>query len=114
MPTCNLYYFNTYLLPRLSLIVVVGYFGLACNTQNTTKQSLPIANGIQISASAININRASAEELEKLPNIGKHRAQKIVEHREKFGRFRTPEQLLLVRGISDELFREVRAFIKVE
>lgn len=62
----------------------------------------------------ININTASAEELEKLPGIGKGFAQRIVEHREKYGPFRRPEHLIMVRGLSDKRFRALRDLIAVE
>jgi len=62
----------------------------------------------------ININTASAEELEKLPGIGRGFAQRIVEHREKYGSFRRPEHLIMVRGISDKRFRALRELIAVE
>jgi competence ComEA-like helix-hairpin-helix protein len=62
----------------------------------------------------ININTASAQELEKLPRIGRGFAQRIVEHREKWGAFRRPEHLLMVRGISDKRFRALRDLITVE
>jgi competence protein ComEA len=67
-----------------------------------------------IFASAININTAPAEELSKLPHIGEKTAQEIVLHRQKFGYFRKPEHLMLVRGISDARFREIRNFIKTK
>ena len=62
----------------------------------------------------ININTASAEELEKLPGIGRGFAQRIVEHREKWGAFRRPEHLIMVRGLSDKRFRALRELITVE
>ena len=62
----------------------------------------------------VNINTASTQELQKLPGIGKVMAERIVAHREQFGRFRRAEHLLLVRGISDRKFREMRASIVVE
>jgi competence ComEA-like helix-hairpin-helix protein len=62
----------------------------------------------------ININTASARELEKLPGIGKGLAARIVEHREKYGLFRRPEHLIMVRGISDKRFRTLRNLITVE
>jgi len=65
-------------------------------------------------APRININTASARELEKLPGIGKGFAQRIVEHREKYGPFRRPEHLLMVRGLSDKRFRALRDLITVE
>ena len=62
----------------------------------------------------ININTASAEELEKLPGIGRGFAARIVEHREKYGPFRRPEHLIMVRGLSDKRFRALRDLITVE
>jgi competence ComEA-like helix-hairpin-helix protein len=62
----------------------------------------------------ININTASAQELEKLPGIGRGFAQRIVEHREKWGAFRRPEHLILVRGLSDKRFRALRDLITIE
>ena len=61
-----------------------------------------------------NINTASVKELEKLPGIGKGLAERIVEHREKYGPFRRPEHLIMVRGISDKRFRALRDSITVE
>ena len=62
----------------------------------------------------ININTASARELEKLPGIGRGFAQRIVEHREKYGPFRRSEHLIMVRGLSDKRFRELRDLITVD
>src|SRR5215207_9542983 len=47
----------------------------------------------------VSLNQASREELERLPGIGPALAARIVEHRERFGRFRRAEHLLLVRRI---------------
>lgn len=68
----------------------------------------------EISQTAVNINTASTEDLEKLPHIGKDYAKRIIEYREKFGAFRRAEELMLVRGMSDKKFREIRSLIKVE
>jgi competence protein ComEA len=45
------------------------------------------------------INRASAQDLEALPGIGPSLATRIVEEREKAGPFRSPRDLLRVKGI---------------
>lgn len=62
----------------------------------------------------ININSASTKELEKLPGIGKAIAERIIEHRDKYGPFRRAEHLILVRGISDRKFRELRDLITTQ
>ncbi len=96
------------------LLLIIFSFLFACSRQENTKQVFSTENQTQISESAININRASAAELEKLPRIGTKTAQAIVEHREKFGKFRKPEYVMLVQGVSDKRFREVQSLIKVE
>ena len=75
------------------------------------------ANERQSTTSAqtrININTASANELETLPGIGQSLAERIIEHRQKFGPFRRPEHLIIVRGISDKRFRTLRDLITLE
>ena len=75
----------------------------------------PTAEAAAPSESAlININTATREELERLPGVGASLAARIVEHRERFGPFRRTEHLLMVRGISERRFREMRARVKTE
>jgi competence ComEA-like helix-hairpin-helix protein len=66
------------------------------------------------SKTLINLNTASREELERLPGIGEGLAARIVEHRERHGAFRRIEHLIIVRGISERRFAELRAFVTVE
>ncbi len=75
------------------------------------------AHSFQTGAKAtppININKASAEEIERLPGIGRALAARIVSHREQYGSFRRPEHLIMVRGIGDRRFRRLRPLITVE
>ena len=65
-------------------------------------------------APLISINRSSREELEKLPGIGPALAARIVEHRERYGPFRRAEHLMMVRGISERRFRQLRPFVTTE
>ena len=93
-------------------------FTSGCVRREFNPQSLAHANGSpnaqHISIPAININTASASELEQLPGIGKGLAERIIEHREKFGPFRRPEHLIIVRGISDKRFRALQDLITVK
>lgn len=66
------------------------------------------------SASRININAAGARELEKLPGVGKVIAERIIAHRTQYGPFRRAEHLMMVRGISDRKFRDIRGLITAE
>jgi competence ComEA-like helix-hairpin-helix protein len=65
-------------------------------------------------AAQININTSAADELEKLPGIGKAIGERIVAHRQQYGPFRRAEHLMMVRGISDNKFRQLRNLISVE
>ena len=62
----------------------------------------------------ININAAGVSELEQLPGVGKVVAERIVAYREQYGRFRRPQELLMVNGLSDKKFREMQPMIAVE
>jgi competence protein ComEA len=48
-----------------------------------------------------------------LPGIGPGLAMRIIEHRQRYGRFRRAEHLIMVRGLSDERFRVLRPFAVV-
>lgn len=60
----------------------------------------------------ININTASTEELERLPGIGPALASRIIEHRSKHGRFRRPQDIIIVRGMSAKLYRRIAHLIR--
>ncbi len=78
------------------------------------RQAVNITQNTAPGVTQIDINRASRQELERLPGIGAGLAARIVEHRERHGRFRRAEHLVMVRGISERRFEQMRAFIKVE
>jgi len=61
----------------------------------------------------IDINRANAEELDRLPGIGPKTAKAIVEHRTRNGPFSSVDDLLAVRGIGPATLAEIRNWVKV-
>ena len=62
----------------------------------------------------ININTASAEELENLKQIGPNYAARIIEYREKNGPFEKPEDIINVKGIGPKTFELNKEQIIVE
>ncbi len=61
----------------------------------------------------IDINRASAAELERLPGVGPALAQRIVAYRETHGPFRSVEELANVAGISERMVAQWTDLITV-
>lgn len=67
-----------------------------------------------VAVEKVNINTASAVELEKLKGIGKKKAQLIVEYREQYGSFKTAEELTDVKGIGQSILQANVHLIAVE
>jgi competence protein ComEA len=65
----------------------------------------------QSAGALININTATAAELDTLPGIGPVLAGRIIEYRELHGRFSTIDQLLEVDGISRATVEELRNLV---
>ncbi|KFA20985.1 competence protein ComEA [Xanthomonas vasicola pv. musacearum NCPPB 4392] len=62
----------------------------------------------------VDINTASAEELDKvLMNVGRSKAEAIVEHRQANGPFKSAEELALVKGIGLKTVERNRDLIEV-
>jgi competence protein ComEA len=61
----------------------------------------------------VDINRASASELEALPGVGPATAEKIVSEREANGPFTSPEDLMRVPGIGEKKFEAMREMVVV-
>ena len=62
---------------------------------------------------SLDLNRATALELDALPGVGPVLAGRIIAHRESHGPFRDVEDLLAVRGIGPRLFARLRPRVTV-
>jgi competence protein ComEA len=68
----------------------------------------------QASAAApLDINTATATQLEALPGIGPATAKRILEYREKNGSFKKIEELMNVPGIGEKSFLKLKPLITV-
>jgi len=61
----------------------------------------------------LDVNRAAAAELAALPGVGPGLAQRIVEERERRGRFDSPEALRYVLGMGPKKLAAIQRFITV-
>lgn len=62
----------------------------------------------------LDLNTATAEELETLPSIGPARAKRIVDYREEHGPFRYVEELRNVSGIGEGILAGLMDYVIVE
>jgi len=64
-------------------------------------------------AKPVDLNLANVKELQELPGVGPVTAQRIIDLREKSGRFKRVEDLLAVRGISQKKLDAMRSYVTV-
>jgi competence ComEA-like helix-hairpin-helix protein len=62
---------------------------------------------------ALDLNRATADELARLPGVGQGLAQRIVEERQRRGRFESPDELRHVLGMGPKKLTALRALVTV-
>lgn len=85
-------------------------FFSSCSSRAVLDATRPVLSA----STAVNINTASAEELEKLPHIGRKTAESIIAFRQENGPFRRVEHLMLIKGVSKKRFAELRPFLRTE
>jgi competence protein ComEA len=62
----------------------------------------------------VNVNTATAEELQLLPGIGAARADALIELRKQRGGFKSLEQLKDVKGIGDGSLERLRPYVRFQ
>jgi competence ComEA-like helix-hairpin-helix protein len=83
----------------LSFILAVLAFCIAVNA----KKQPPVK--------PIDLNVANIKELQELPGVGAVTAQRIIDMRQKSGRFKRVEDLLAIRGISQKKLDAMRPYV---
>jgi len=81
--------------------------GQAGNIENSTGNA-------NAKAGKININTASAKELDEIPGIGPAMAERIISFRTEKGPFKRPEDLKEVSGIGDKKYAQMAEFVTVD
>lgn len=62
----------------------------------------------------IDINTASAQELDLLPGIGETLAKRIIEYRTEHGGFKSVDEIMKVSGIGSVKFEKIKKYITVQ
>jgi competence protein ComEA len=63
--------------------------------------------------SPVNLNAATAAQLQTLPGVGASAAQRILDYRQKNGSFKKIEELMNVKGIGEKSFLKLKPLITV-
>jgi competence protein ComEA len=94
---------------RIVATALVALLFAAASVHAQEPKTPPAAHAAQ----ALNLNTATAAQLEALPGIGKATADRIVEYRQKSGGFKKIEDLMNVRGIGEKNFLKLKPLITV-
>ena len=89
------------MLAALAAVLLVCSFAPLCAQKKTPP------------AKPIDLNTATAEQLQQLPGVGPVTAKSIVDFRKKSGPFRRTADLLAVRGISEGRFKQIQPYVMV-
>jgi len=99
---------------RMVMVVLLMLgIGVAVAAAQTGGARKATAAAQTTAAVPLNLNTASAAQLEALPGIGKAMADRIVEYRQKNGSFKKAEDLMNVRGIGEKNFLKLKPLVTV-
>ena len=99
-----------HLLSITSLVALISTLAQPASAQNANRSA---AKATASATTIVNLNTASAAELEGLPGIGAKTAARIVEYRQKNGPFKKVEEVMNVRGIGEKNFLKLKPQLTV-
>jgi competence protein ComEA len=101
---------------RLMFAVAIVIATLIASPSSSWAQAAKGRGAAKAKATAtdpINLNAATAAQLQTLPGVGASAAQRILEYRQKNGSFKKIEELMNVKGIGEKSFLKLKPLITV-
>ena len=96
------------------LFLAILLLGYGWNPLLHAAPKAPEAGGVQVhvqSAQPVSVNKAGAEELERIKGIGPELASRIVAYRDEHGAFKSVDELQSVRGIGAVKLEKIKSEI---
>lgn len=98
------------------LAIAVGMTLLTLTANHCLAQTQPASEVTKASAAAhnvqkVNINRATLEQLEAIPGLGKKKAQAVLDYISANGPIKDQTQLTQVKGIGDKLAAKMGPYL---
>ena len=95
----------------LALLLLLA--GIDAGPAAEASQAKPAAARAVAPSGPLNINTATAAQLETLPGVGARTAQAIVDQRQKSGGFKKIEELMNIKGIGEKSFLKLKPMVTV-
>jgi len=73
-----------------------------------------LAAAAEPAAGVVNVNTATIDQLTLLPRIGPSLAQRIVDFRTTNGPFKSPDELVAVKGIGERMLDALKPYVTVK
>ena len=73
----------------------------------------PLAASAAASPGVVNVNTATIQQLQLLPRVGPSVAQRILDYRKENGKFSSLDDLMLVRGIGEATFAQLKPYVSL-
>jgi competence protein ComEA len=98
----------------LSMLALSVFVALPAQAAGATQSAAASRPPAKPDAVIVNLNTATAKDLETLPGIGARTAIRILEYRQKNGPFKKIEELMNVQGIGEKSFLKLKPQLTVE
>ena len=95
----------------LPIFVLIALVGTAPSLSGM--QARAAAKPAAAASAPVNLNTATAAQLETLPGIGAATAKRILEHRQKNGPFKKVEELMNIKGIGEKSCLKLKPLVTV-
>lgn len=72
-----------------------------------------VTSDMEEASGRLDLNSASAMELQTIPGIGEVLSQRIIEYRDANGDFHTVQELMNIKGIGEKTFAKIKDYVEV-